>query len=629
MLASPPVRAPRERVEELAPGLAAAALSFCALFFGGGDVKAPLVWIGGLVLVLAALLLARRPALDAPAALLLGSLFGLAVWSGITTIWSMSPDRSWQFTNRTVVYAGFALLGVLATPRVSRPALARAAAVLLALVVGWALLAKCVPALFSDYGRVARLRSPLGYWNELALVCDAGVPVALWLAGKRRVEGVLLLYALVVTVLLTYSRFGVALACAAAAAWVVLDRRNRVESLVACALGGGAGAAVFGIALALPGITNDGEPRSARAHDGWLFALAVLAGAALVAACAFALSRREVAPARRRRIERLAGAGALLVAVAGLAASIAFAGHIWTDFTSPGSQLSNSVSHLGSAKSNRWEWWQEAWHAFTRHPGGGTGAGTFELTNQMLRKTPVVVDEPHNVPLQLLTETGLVGLLLYLGAAGGALWGAWRARRDPAGLALGLAVAVFFAHAIVDKDWNYVATCGPLFLLAGALVARPPAAEPRRRSVLLAAGAVAVALAAVYSLSAPWLADRALARADVEQAHSYNPLSVEALTDWAAFEDAAGKLAHAQQLYTDAVGLEPENASAWYALGSFYFGHAQWLLAYDALNNSYTYDRFGLAARPCGLLDQARKKAHGFVPPSASRCPGGGRSSSP
>ena len=28
--------------------------------------------------------------------------------------------------------------------------------------------------------------------------------------------------------------------------------------------------------------------------------------------------------------------------------------------------------------SNRWTWWHEAWHAFTRHPFGGTGAGTFD-----------------------------------------------------------------------------------------------------------------------------------------------------------------------------------------------------------------------------------------------------------
>jgi tetratricopeptide (TPR) repeat protein len=281
----------------------------------------------------------------------------------------------------------------------------------------------------------------------------------------------------------------------------------------------------------------------------------------------------------------------------------------------------NTQTRFGSAKSNRWTWWEEAWHAFTRHPGGGTGAGTFELTNQMLRHSPVVVDEPHNTPLQFLSETGIVGLLLYLGVAAGALWGAWRARRDPAGLALGIAVAVFFVHGIVDKDWNYVATCGPLFLVAGALVASP-APERARPRLLLAAGALAFALAATYSLAAPWLSDRALASAttaaEVEHAHSYDPLSVDTLMEWATFEDAMGNIDRANELYLQAVDLEPQNARTWYALGAFYYGHKLWRLAYDALNNSYTYDRFGLAAQPCGLLDRARWNA-GFR--FGPRCP--------
>src|SRR5690349_6206684 len=182
MLASPAVRAAGERVGELA----AAALVFCALFFSGGHADAPLVWIGGLALVLAALLLLSPSRLDPPALLFLGCLFGLAVWSGLTTFWSISPDSSWQFTNRTLVYAAFALVGALLGSRVSRARLAETAAILLALVAGWALLAKCVPALYSDYGRIARLRAPVEYWNELALLCDAGVPVALWLAARRR-----------------------------------------------------------------------------------------------------------------------------------------------------------------------------------------------------------------------------------------------------------------------------------------------------------------------------------------------------------------------------------------------------------------------------------------------------------
>jgi len=656
------VRAAGERSvpwKAAAPAAVAVTVCFSALFFGGGAGNAPLVWIGGLALAGAALtaaagLLRVLPleAPGAPAAAYLGCLFGLAVWAGVSTLWSISPDRSWAFANRTLVYAAFALLGVLLAAVVPRTAstLAAAAAVLLALVVGWALLAKCVPALYSDYGRVARLRSPVVYWNELALLCDVAVPVSLWLAAPRRrpaavrAAGTLLLFAVVVAMLLTYSRIGVALALLAAAAWVVLDR-ERVESLVALALAAGAGGAVFGIGLALPGITDDGQPRDVRAHDGRIFALVLLAAAAVVFAAALGLARlegrRPLAPARRRRLERLAAAAALALAVAGLVTSIVFAGRIWSEFTNPvGSQIRSNPGRFGSASSsNRWRWWTEEWRAFTAHPGGGTGAGTFELTDERLRRSPLVTREPHNTPLQFLGETGIVGFLLYLGAAGAAAAGVVRAWRRAAGgeraavTALGVGSAAFFAHTVVDTDWGYVATCGPLLLVTGALAASRetlavPAAEPPRR-ILLAAGAVLFALAGIYSLAAPWLAQRQLAtgtRAGAQRAHSLDPLSTEALTDWAAFEDGAGHLRHAESLYRRAVSLEPQSGETWYALGKFYFDHAAWKLAYTALDQAWRYDRFGPAGQPCGPLDRARHRVFGVWPPS---CPGGVRPQSP
>src|SRR5262249_2019921 len=157
---------------------------------------------------------------------------------------------------------------------------------------------------------------------------------------------------------------------------------------------------------------------------------------------------------------------------------------------------------------------------------------------------------------------------------------------------------------------------------AGVIVTRPGAAEDVARRPLLAIGALAVALAGIFSLAAPWLSDRALASATsaagVKRAHTWNPLSADVLMEWAAFHDAAANLAPGNELSGDALRLEPQNARTWYALGSFYFEHRLWRLAYDALNNSYTYDRFGLAALPCGLLDQARKKAFNYVPPSAT-----------
>src|SRR5207244_8317802 len=59
-----------------------------------------------------------------------------------------------------------------------------------------------------------------------------------------------------------------------------------------------------------------------------------------------------------------------------------------------------------------------------------------------------------------------------------------------------------------DLDWNFVATQGPLFAIAGVLVAQPGA--PARRRLLPAAGVVLCGLAALYSLFAPWYSDRRL-----------------------------------------------------------------------------------------------------------------------
>src|SRR5438874_2633895 len=109
---------------------------------------------------------------------------------------------------------------------------------LLTAVLLVALAAKVIPGLYGDYGRLARLRWPLAYWNELALVAAATVPLGLWLAGRRerplraRVAGVLHVYVAFVAVVLTFSRFGIFLAIAAAVVWVWLDR-ERLDSFVA------------------------------------------------------------------------------------------------------------------------------------------------------------------------------------------------------------------------------------------------------------------------------------------------------------------------------------------------------------------------------------------------------------
>ncbi|MFL5910382.1 MAG: O-antigen ligase family protein [Gaiellaceae bacterium] len=620
---------------------AGGALAFAAFFFARGTALSSLVWIGAFALLTVTVAAASvlggalpAPRLDVAGAGFLAALFALAIWVGATTLWSVSPEASWQYTNRTLVYAAFALLGAFAAALLQRPAetLARGAALLLSLLLGWALLAKCVPSLYSDYGRLARLRAPVDYWNELALLAVVAVPVALWLASRRPAAGTMLLYGAGLTVLLTYSRFGIALACLAAVAWIVLAD-DRIAGLAAVGIGGAAAAAVFGAALALPGITKDGQSHAVRAHDGWIFALAVVAaGVAVAGLSSFARRRLRVSDAMRRRIERTAAIAAAAAAVALLIVAAVFAGRIWHAFAIPlSSQIGSSRGRLGSLNSsNRWSWWQEAWHAFVQHPGGGTGAGTFQFTDLMLRRTSLVTTtEPHNVPLQFLSETGIVGFLLFVGAFVAALFGVARARVRAGGAeraavtALAIGAVAFLAHLVVDTDWDYVATCGPLLFVVGALVVRGPSTVTPTRRPLLAAAAVLFSLGAIYSLAAPWLAQRDLATAasvpQLKRAHSYDPLSTDVLTEWAAFEEVVDP-ARAGQLYRDAVSLEPENSIVWFEFGDFFWDQKLYADAYVAYGNSWKYDRFGPAGTPCGRLDQARYKVLKVWPPS---CPGG------
>src|SRR6266404_815390 len=121
MLASSPVRAEGD-LKGFGALLAACAggLCFSAAFFSGGTSEAPLVWIGALAFALAAVAAVSAllgalplPRLEPAGTVFVAGLCALAVWIGASTIWSASPDSSWHYTNRTLVYVAFALAGVL------------------------------------------------------------------------------------------------------------------------------------------------------------------------------------------------------------------------------------------------------------------------------------------------------------------------------------------------------------------------------------------------------------------------------------------------------------------------------------------------------------------------------------
>jgi tetratricopeptide (TPR) repeat protein len=425
---------------------------------------------------------------------------------------------------------------------------------------------------------------------------------------------------LLLALLLTYSRGGVLAALVAIAAWFALTR-DRFASVVAFVGAGVPAAIVFGIALRLPGITSDGQAHSVRVHDGVWFGLALVLGAGMAFAAAYFVHYRP-GPEHERLLLRAAAGVAIACVLVGVvvvsASGNPFGGQ---------AEVSQGPSRLGeSSLNNRWGWWKEAAHGFADRPLGGTGAGSFELVHRKYRDSSIEVREPHDLPLQFASETGIVGLLLWGGAMAAALIGAWRAlgRFDgderEAAAALGIAVPAFLVHGLLDYDWDFVALCALLFFVIGFLLSAGRRPVQVGREYAWVAVVALIAWAGLYSIAAPRVAaarvDDAYAQIDdgawgeaastAKSAHSLNPLATEPYQAWAAAEEGAGRLVPARRLYVRALELQPLNWATWYELALFdrdVLGHR--LQARRELRRAHELDPHGCPplralGRPCG-----------------------------
>jgi hypothetical protein len=385
---------------------------------------------------------------------------------------------------------------------------------------------------------------------------------------------VLLAFASGVALLLTYSRGGLLTAAVVVAVWLVAsdERVDGGAVLLAAAV---PAACVVGIAFALPGVTSDGQSLSTRWRDGLIFGGLLLLGAA----AALLLERLLPRPADTRRLRATVGG---VVAAGVVAALVLLVVH---GFDS--GAVGNTQGRITSTSSNfRFVWWHQAWRGVHLHPLVGIGGGSFELLNKLYRA--IYLDsttEPHDLPLQFLVETGLVGLLLLVAAVAALLRGSLH-RRGPE-LALALLLPAYLVHSLVDIDWDFVAVSAPAVLAAGCLVGRP---EQRRVAAfaLVAASGCAVLVFATFLL--PWLggrwADQGLAASPVRavtlanRAQSVDPLLVEPLWDKAYAADQLGHAQTAFDLFVAAVRRQPHNPVTWQAAGQYAYSQRCWYQAW-------------------------------------------------
>ena len=621
--------------------LAITALLALAVFAGEGSRDHALATVGVAALLVAAVGLAaatrdylplRR--LDGPGIVVVAGAVALTAWAGASIGWSIAGDRSWDWLARGLVYLAFLTLGLLGGALAAGARrVAAALAVVVAAALAWSLLGVAVPALFEDGDRIARLREPVGYWNALALLADAGLALGLWLARARRIEprvwGMLLVYGATIALLLTQSRAGILGAGAVLALWLWLSETRLVDG-VRMLVAGLPAVVVGGWAFTRPALVEDGALRADRVADGRSFAALVLVGALVVALAAWRFDPARLVAEREAAVRRTLLATCALVLVAGLVGLVAAVGNpvSWSSQQLDGEECTNAPGRLTDlCANNRPAWWRESVRIAREKPLGGSGAGTFELARKRFREDASAVSQPHSVPLQLLADLGVVGLALALLLVGGAVAGTRRGLRlsdpseRPATAALCCLVLAYAVHALVDYDLDFLAVTAPMLVALGAVLAvGRPSATPRLGALgLVAVGATAAA--AIVSVALPALSerdvDRSLTATDAgrlaegvdaaERARRLNPVAIAPLEALAYAADADGNERLAVAWYEAATELQPENPDTWFALGLYHFlATGDQCAAYTAFNASYTLDPKGGRWAAGGPLDAAR-----------------------
>ena len=600
----------------------------------------------------------------------IGLLSASAVWSGITLIWSVSPDHTWTELNLTIAYVIVLCLGVAVGASLVRSVELVCKGLVFAsfVVTVYALGQKLLPGLHVDgifnlnrTGSLPRLQLPLGYWNALALFISFGVPGALALAVDQRRSVRARLVALgaaglmLLAIGLTYSRGGVlALAIGLAVAVSLSRARLRWLMWLAVAVIATLPPLLFGL-IDHP-LTTAGASLGTRDLAG--AELGLILGASVIALWFGGRhlieleARTKLAPHQVRLVARglMAVAGAAVV-IGVLALAVSSRGltgtvtHAWHSFTTAREASVTNPNRLLSADSaNRWVWWREAASAFGDRPIGGWGAGSFGVVHLLYRRNGLSVQQPQSVPLQFLAETGIVGALLAVGAFALLFAVAVRAaRRSPGGRdrlmasALVGAVVIYAIHALYDWDWDIPAVTLPVLVILGVLAGAVGRERVRRDQIdapgpglrMFAIAAATLCLCA-FALSAalPTLASSEVNSALVAAASSssksldhaqssaalaskVDPLSDAGLKLEATIALRRGQPLQARSYLLDAIDRQPTDAGAWHNLVfvELTLGHVH--AAIDAARRVLALDPMSKTARVTAAALTARRLASG------------------
>lgn len=527
-----------------------------------------------------------------------GGLVALAGLAALSVGWASDNGSAFAEAVRAGGYAGLFVLVVVAAPAGSASRWLSGLALGLVGISALALGSRMQPSLFPEQDVAAfipsvatRLSYPLNYWNGLAACMALAVVALVWLSAHGRTPAgrafsVAAIPAAGLTMFLTSSRGGVAALAVGLAALVALGPA-RARLLVGAVIGGIGAGGLIAMANAREAFVDGRVDAAGAAGEGHTMFAVTLLIATAAGAARLVLDR----PAARLTVPRGLAITAAVVAVAAAGVGLASAdlGGRIDDFKSPpadpGSSRGFVTRHLASAEGNgRYQFWTAGIDAFETEPLRGIGAGGYESWWAQHGSLAYFIRDAHSLPVEVLAELGLLGLIALLCFFGGATARGASARlRDPdaAPVAAG-AVAVLAcgaASAAIDWTWELPAAFAPVVVaaavLAGPALGRPGPRQPPRFG--LGVATLALAWAAVVasvivlvgetklgdSRAAARRGDLSAAAEDAAAARAIQPWSGAPYLQLALVRERAGDLPGARDAAADAAARDEGDWRVW------------------------------------------------------------------
>ncbi len=547
-----------------------------------------------------ALVAVELPPLSRSAAVAMGSLVFLLLWSGLSLTWAESVDRAWTEVDRLALYTALFFIGLVLADR------RRARAVVIGIALGVTIAAAYITVrmlagsggwLFLNF----RLHEPVGYANGQAGLFLMGFWCLIAIAEQSRSHFIGGLACAVAALLgdmlvLTQSRaLSPALLIVAAMVLFLPGRVPRAALLLVVATAVAAALPATLDVYAEKAIDPTGSPTDGVLRSAAVFSLVLAAASGVIWALARHAAARPGASRYRRPLATILVLIPVAVAAAGVIAVHDPVGGVerqWKAFKELDPSVYASASpRFTNAGGFRFDIWRIALNQFADHPLTGLGAGNYVETYYRERRSDNNVRQPHSLELQFLAELGAPGGIALVAFVVAVLFGAFRPppRAVTHRLAIRVAAlgvfATWFVHTSVDWLYNIPGVTAAALLCAGLLVGQRTDWEGQsvrtaRHSraallgVIVLVGVVAAGVGRHYGATlyreraeASLPGDPAAALADTRRSLTLNPYDIATYITASAAHARRHEYDLARQALLAASRREPFNDVPWGLLG--------------------------------------------------------------